>query len=85
MPLIATHLSGGVLTTAPARPQVCTGLLHPLSVPECCALLSTFVAKGKLRTAPKLPPALVAAHESLLVLARRLATLQVQWPLMARW
>ena len=51
-------------------------------MPECCALLSTFVAKGKLRTAPKLPLALVAAQESLLVLARRLAALQVQWPLM---
>jgi len=71
--VLTTTADSLILTEA-----VCTGLLHPLSVPECCALLSTFVAKGKLRTAPKLPPALVAAHESLLVLARRLATLQVE-------
>ena len=70
-----------VLTTAADElllcEAVCTGVLHDLSHAEVAGLLSLFVAKGKLKEAPKLPPKLQQARDALYALAERTTSLQV--------
>jgi len=56
---------------------LCVGLLQPLSVAEITGLLSMFVSKGKVpKEGLQLSPSLQAAHDTLMTLAHKLASLQ---------